>query len=390
MALFDFGASEWEEFAVAKKDYWLKGNPQRAQSNNSLLFWSKPSKSEISKVFQLMVDSGGSEPGLINAAEAKRRAPWFVGVNPCGEILLGHKSVCNLTEVDVSKFVGDTSGLLDAVRIAARANYRQTCVSFKDGILSEEWNLNNQFLRLCGVGLTGLAMRPDLTSYDFRQLERVATASAYSMADELGLPRPKNVTTIKPSGTLSKVADCTEGGHKPLGRFIFNNVNFSSHDPLVERLKASNYRTMVNPLDPTGVLVTLPVRWDGVEFDRVNGMEVNLESAVDQLERYKMLQANYTQQNTSITVSYSVEEVPAIVEWLDHNWNSYVGVSFLYRTDPTKTAKDLGYPYLPQEVVTEQVYEEYVSMLLHLDINMSNTLEELRDEVCSTGACPIK
>jgi hypothetical protein len=34
--------------------------------------------------------------------------------------------------------------------------------------------------------------------------------------------------------------------------------------------------------------------------------------------------------------------VPAIVDWLLRNWESYVGVSFIYRNDPTKTAADLG------------------------------------------------
>ena len=36
------------------------------------------------------------------------------------------------------------------------------------------------------------------------------------MADELGMKRPKNVTCVKPSGTLSKIMDATEGMHRPL------------------------------------------------------------------------------------------------------------------------------------------------------------------------------
>lgn len=64
---------------------------------------------------------------------------------------------------------------------------------------------------MCGVGLTGIAKRPDLTEYDYQYLQRTATAAAVGMADELGLPHPKNITTIKPSGTLSKIMDTTEG-----------------------------------------------------------------------------------------------------------------------------------------------------------------------------------
>ena len=393
IALFEVGEDEWEEFAVAKRDWWIN-NMQRAQSNNSLLFKTKPSKPELQHIFDLMVESGGSEPGFINGQAATKRAPWFKGCNPCAEILLGNKSFCNLTEVDVAKFKGDSAGLRRAIYIAARANYRQTCVNLLDGILQEAWHLNNEFLRLCGVGLTGIVRRPDLHAYDYSELQRTATSGAYSMADELGLPRPKNVTTIKPSGTLSKVMDTTEGVHKPLGKYIFNNVNFGKYDPLVPLCRSAGYKVIDNPTDPSAVLITFPVKWDDVPFDRVvkNGitLEVNLESAIAQLDRYKMLMQTWCQQNVSATISYSVEEVPAIVDWLLENWDNYVGVSFLFRADPTMTAKDLGYLYLPQEVVTKEVYEAYAAIIQPIELDKSNDIDAPIEDDCVGGVCPVR
>ncbi len=202
IALFEYNEPEWKEFATAKKEWWLTGNEQRIQSNNSLMFYNKPSVSELEGIFQLMEEAGGSEPGFVNAETALKRAPWFNGSNPCCEILLGNKNFCNLMEVDIAKFKGDSAGLLRALELAARANYRQTCVNLKDGILQEAWHLNNEFLRLCGVGLTGIARRDDLSEYDYDAMKRVAVSAAYGMADELGTQRPKNVTTVKPSGGL--------------------------------------------------------------------------------------------------------------------------------------------------------------------------------------------
>jgi adenosylcobalamin-dependent ribonucleoside-triphosphate reductase len=394
IALFNYGEDEWEEFAVAKKDFWVH-NIQRAQSNNSLLFKTKPSHKQLSEIFQMMVESGGSEPGFINGQTATQRAPWFKGVNPCAEILLGNKSFCNLTEVDVGKFKGDSSGLRRAIHLAARANYRQTCVNLSDGILQEGWHLNNSFLRLCGVGLTGIVRRPDLRDYDYLELNRTATSGAYGMADELGLPRPKNVTTVKPSGTLSKIMDTTEGVHKPLGKYVFNNVNFSKHDPLVPLCRASGYKVIDNPMDPDAVLITFPVKWDDVPFTKYEHesgvtLEVNLESAISQLERYKMLMKTWCQQNVSATISYSVDEVEDIVNWLLDNWDNYVGVSFLFRADPTKTAKDLGYLYLPQEVVTKEVFDAYASTLQPIEIDQGNSFDELKSDECVSGVCPVK
>jgi ribonucleoside-triphosphate reductase len=94
IALFEYGEDEWPEFTVAKKGIHKDNNVQRFQSNNSLLFKHKPSKQELEHILQLVVDSGGSEPGFINGAAAVKRAPWFKGVNPCAEILLGNKSFC--------------------------------------------------------------------------------------------------------------------------------------------------------------------------------------------------------------------------------------------------------------------------------------------------------
>jgi ribonucleoside-triphosphate reductase len=390
IALFDYGQPEWEEFAVAKKDWWLYGNSHRQQSNNSLVFQEKPLRKDLEKIFDMMLEAGGSEPGFINAVEARRRAPWYKGANPCVEILLGNKSFCNLTETDIAKFKGDTAGLHEAIRLAARANYRQTCVNLKDGILQEAWHLNNYFLRLCGVGLTGIAKRPDMNGYDYEYLKRTATAAAVGMAQELGLPSPKNITCVKPSGTLSKIMDTTEGVHKPLGKYIFNNVQFSRFDPIVEVVREAGYKVVNHPTDPSGVLITFPVEWQDVPFHKVAGKEVNLDSAVEQLEKYKLIQTSWTQQNTSVTISYDPSEVPQIIDWLLDNWDCYVGVSFIYRTDPTKTAKDLGYLYLPQEVVDEHTYREYVQNLKPVDLEMANSFDEIMGEDCATGACPIK
>jgi ribonucleoside-triphosphate reductase len=178
--------------------------------------------------------------------------------------------------------------------------------------------------------------------------------------------------------------------HKPLGRYIFNNVAFSVHDPLVSILREANYSIMSHPYDETAVLIKLPVKYNNVKFDIVDGKEVNLESAVSQLERYKMLMQSYCHQNVSCTISYSIDETPDIVDWLYYNWDSYVAVSFLFRNDPTKTAKDLGYPYLPQEVVTQEEYEEYISQLKEVNILVHDTIEMELDSDCASGACPIR
>lgn len=380
----------WKEFANAKKGMWENGKSHRSQSNNSLLFNSKPTKAELADIFEMINTGGNGEPGFVNVKHMLSRAPWAKGLNPCFEVLLSDGNTCNLVTLDIAKFKGDTQGMHRAAKLIVRANYRQTVVDFRDGILQEKWHLNNEHLHLCGASLMGVAMRPDMQPYDYRRLERIMTYAAYGMADELDTAYPKNITVNKPEGTISKCFDSTEGMHTPLGKYIFNNVAFSKYDGLIPVLKAANYNVFNHPYDDTAILVTFPVKYDGVEFDIVDGKEVNIESAISQLERYKMLMQNYCHQNVSCTISYSLNETDEIVDWLDHNWDNYVAVAFLFRNDPTKTAADLGYPYLPQEVVTKEIYEEYVSKLLPVDLETSSKSIDLLDEGCDTGVCPIR
>ena len=394
IAFHRFGDPEWEEFAQAKANCGID-NPQRYQSNNSLLFHHKPTKLELRGLFEMMLEAGGSEPGFINAQAAEIRAPWFKLLNPCAEILLGNKSFCNLCETNLSAFNGDANGLYKAIRLIGRANYRQTCVDLRDGVLQDSWHELNEFLRLTGVGVTGIVGWEHLNEEgEWQTLREAAKDAVDSMADELALPRSKAVTTIKPSGTLSKLMGTTEGIHKPLGRYIFNNVNFGRHDPLLPRLRGAGYKVWENPTDSEGVLVRFPIAWEDIEFSSVEKegviLEVNTETAVQQLDRYKVVMNNYVDHNCSITVSYDPNEVPEIVNWLYENWDVYVGVSWLLRTDPTKTAADLGYDYLPQEVVTEERYNMYVSKLRDIDFTNTESFEEITDDECAGGVCPVK
>jgi len=411
ISMIDYGHPRWEQFARAKVNWWTciecgnkntdgkyhcpkcngRTNAHRQQSNNSLVFWWKPSRRQLKDVMMLIHECGGSEPGFVNGEAARRRAPWFDGLNPCAEILLSSNGFCNLVTTAIPKFKRNFYEIQRALYIMGRANYRQTCVDLQDNILSPEWHQTNEALRLCGMSLTGIAQSPWLTDYQIKQMRNAAVTGAYSMADELGLPRPKLVTTIKPEGTGSKIMDVSEGIHNPLGQFIFNWVNFSHVDPIVDLCGRAGYRTMENPTDPNGKLVCFPVDYTGCRFESVDGMKVNRESAVVQLDRYRKWNTLWTDHNTSITVSWDISEVDDIVDWLYKYWNDYVAVSWMTRINPTMKPEDVGYKYLPQEVVTEDRFNDYNSELSPVDwSSLHPGVHDMEMAGCESGVCPVK
>jgi hypothetical protein len=324
---------------------------------------------------------------------------WTGGCNVsnCFEILLASYGFCNLVSLCLPHFKRDFARLRRAVWIMARANYRQTCVNLSDPILQPMWNQTNEALRLCGVSLTGIVQAPWLSDYQIKILRNEAIFGAYSMADELSLPRPKAVTTLKPEGTRSKIAgspdmEIAEGMHLPLGRYIMNWINFSIDDPMVKHLEASGFKTMLNPSDANNMLVRFPIEYSGCPFSIANGKEVNTESAITQLERYQRWNSLWADHNVSATVSISPAEIPDTARWIHQNWDrDYVATAFIARTDPTMTAQDIGHPYLPQEVVTEEVYEKAISKIKPVDWESAHTgWYDIDEPGCIGGVCPTK
>ncbi len=373
------------EFATRKHEYW-RHNPQRRQSNNSLLFWRKPSLDELSDLLKLNLVGG--EPGFINAAAALRKAPWFRTCNPCAEILLSTHSFCNLCSICLPMFGHDYAALERATYLMARANYRQTCVDLRDGVLQPRWHQTNESLRLCGVSFTGIVNADWLSDYHIRRLRNAAVSGAYSMADELGLPRPKAVTTIKPEGTRSKIS-----GRPSL------EPGEGMHRPMVGALAAAGYATLPNPSDPHNVLVRFPVDYAGCKFSTIRGMDgldkdVNLEPATSQLARYLRWNRLWADHNVSATISFDAAEIPALAKMISDNWDSgYIATAFLARHDASKTAADLGHPYLPQEVVSYGAYQEATAKTRPVDwARFHKGIHEISDPSgeCPSGMCPVR
>jgi hypothetical protein len=408
--LYETSATTWDDFneelirfVDAKTDRWAKGKGHREQSNNSVVFNRKPERGVIIELLQRILDTG--EPGFVNGAAARKRAPEMEGLNPCAEILLPSKGFCNLMQVVWHRFNGDYWGLLRAQFLAGRANYRQTCVSMRDGVLQLQWEDNQKLLRLCGVSPTGYVSWEGIKDPDMHEGARdAAIDGANSMADELGLPRPRRVTQCQPAGTSSKVLglegdEVHEGAHVSPSRFIFNNVNFSVHDNIVEKLMLAGYDVRPNPADKTGVLVKFPVAYPDSPFyskvvkeidGQLEELEIVSETGVDQLERYRMLMEHYVQHNCSITVSFDVEDIEPMADWFMQHWDTYIGVSFLKRNDPTRSAEELGFLYLPQECISKRIYDGYVAGLAPIDLDDDTSDKMLDISDCSTGACPVR
>lgn len=364
----------------------------RQMSNNSIYYTEKPSREQLHWQIEQMRYSG--EPGWVNEIAGAKRRPNMNGVNPCGEILLDSKGLCNLTTINVYAFVNDdgtidTTGLLEAQRLSARAGYRMTCVELE----IPEWNNVQQRDKLTGCSLTGwqdMVNKAGLTRDDqailLKQLREEATEGVREYASEIGQNNSLLVTTIKPEGTLSQLPTVSSGVHYSHSPYYIRRVRISSSDPLVKVCEELNYpihaevgQTMDNC---TTKVIEFPVKAP----DGITKYDI---SAIEQLENYRMFMDSYVDHNCSITIHVRDHEWEAVEEWVYENWDDIVALSFL-------SLDDSFYQLLPYEAISEEEYirrtkemRPFVPTLLSKYESREIDLDE-GDESCDTGACPIR
>jgi len=394
----------------AKLDLYTPGSANygknwRAMSNNSIYFTDRPSKAELKDIFTRIQHNG--EPGFVNSVAASERRPNFNGINPCAEILLDNRGLCNLSEINLTAFVIETNGkkhldfraLETAIKHAVLMGLRITTVDLE----LPEWDKVQKRDRLIGVSLSGIMETEDLVgTIDFESINSWANYYATKYAKEMRIPAPLLVTTVKPSGTLSQLPTISSGIHRPFSRFYTRRVRITSSDPLAYVLLDAGY-----PVYPEVGMGPLPQEFDKLNwYDRFNVLQeantwvvefpvktnakvdADEEPAIVQYNRYLKMQELYTDHNTSITIYFKKDEVDLLIDRIWETWDEYIAVSFLPTDENT-------YTLMPYEKITETEYNQRNRFIDPKGIvenlykrESQELLDAELDPSCATGICP--
>jgi adenosylcobalamin-dependent ribonucleoside-triphosphate reductase len=348
------------------------------------------------------VDMIGNVLSHVNSSE------YAFIVNPCSEISLAkYGGYCVVGDVCLA-YVKNLDDALDAVRQMAKFLVRVN-------LMKSEYSAEVRRTNRIGVSLTGLhefAWRKfgltfdnmiefndtglKSTSADFwtfiDSMRIAAEDAAAKFSAIVGLPAPHTVTTVKPSGTIGKVMNCTEGVHLPALAHYLRWVQYKIEDPDLAVLRSRGYPVKDISHRYSGhFAVGFPTRQPIV--DMMGSFIVTSDETTPEeqfrwlalLERF-WLGPDGRNNNISYTLKYSSANV-TFQGFMDMllEWQPKVRCCAVMPQDDWRTSEKV-YGYVPEQPITAEEYADLMSRIAPVE-------REGYDEqalLCEGGVCPVE
>lgn len=378
----------------AKNGAWWEDNVQRALANNSVAYTERPDVGIFLKEWGTLYESKSGERGIFNRVAATKKAAangrrdvdsYEYGTNPCGEIILRSKGLCNLSEVVIRE--SDTlADLKEKIEVATIiGTFQSTLTNFR--YLRSDWRKNQEEERLLGVSLTGIMDHPVLSKANdecvkwLTELREHAIEVNKLWASKLGIPESAAITTVKPSGTVSQLVGCSSGIHPAYANYYIRTVRMDNKDPITKFFKEEGVPNEPDVTKPNDITI-----FSFPQKGTVSGVTRNETNALEQLKLYSTYQKHWTEHNPSITVYYKDNEFLDVGAWIYNNFSDVSGVSLLPHSDHV-------YKQAPYQEITKEEYDKLVQNFPVVDWSKfkeeEDTTTGTQELSCTAGVCEV-
>lgn len=371
-------------------EFWTH-NEQRNQANNSAVYDEKPDPITWMEEWLALAKSGSGERGIFNRGALKAQFPprrktegVLFGTNPCGEIILRHKQFCNLSIAVIRPEDTQADIVEKTVWATIWGTLQSTMTDFN--YIGKEWKDNSEEERLLGVDLLGFLDHPLFQDSEtaaplLRSLQNVVKETNREWASSLGIPPSTATTCIKPSGDSSVFFDTAAGFKGHHGEYYIRRTRSMDSNPVALMLQEAGVPCHKD-YDGSGLVLEWPMKAPKT------GVLLETQTALSQLEQWKLFKLNWTEHNPSVTIYVRPDEWLDVGKWVYDNWDHVGGLSFM--------PYDGGvYHLAPYEAISRDEYEKRMSSFPTIDWTKLKDYEEedmtdLHQQVaCTGGACEI-
>lgn len=385
----------------AKSGNWITEKPHLALSNNSVAYTEKPEVGQFMEEWLSIYRSNSGERGIFNRYGAiekiqrlGRRAHNFeFGTNPCGEIILRPRGLCNLSTTIVREN-DSAKEIREKMRLAAiLGTWQSTQTRFN--FVEPDWKKNAEEERLLGVSITGVydnaLMRGDegmdKLASNLSHMKQTVIKSNRITAADIGINPSVASTAIKPEGTVSQLVNSPSGIHQGHAAHYIRRVSQDNKDPVTRFMGDAgvpNEPHSAKPDDMTVFSFPQKLGKKTVTRDQI--------TAIEHLELVKTYNLHWSEHAVSCTISVKEHEWPEVGGWVYKNFDLLAGVSFLPHFEASST-----YTQLPYETIDENTYEMLAAEIpddidwtkLELYEKGIDTVEGTREFACVGNMCEI-
>ena len=365
---------------VTKK---IEGHPitkYRWASNNSIL---AKKGMDYSKYVDQIASSG--EPGFIWLENIRKYGRMIdepnnkdirvMGCNPCGEQSLEDRELCCLVETFPANHT-DINDYLKTLKVAYLYAKSVTLVPTHD----ERTNAVLMRNRRIGCSMSGIIQASE--KFGVATFRDMCTAG-YDKIQELDemysewlcVPRSRKTTSVKPSGTVSLLAGSTPGIHYDHSEFYIRNVRVRSSSPLVVACERAGYKVEKCLYTPDTMVISFPIKAKNFSKSKSD------VTIWEQFANAAFMQKYWSDNQVSITVSFSESEKKDIISCLQMYEDQLKSISLLPRKDKTV------YPQSPYITITEEQYNEMSSGLTKIDFE--DAIHEETEKFCDGDTCVL-
>jgi len=298
----------------------------------------------------------------------------------CGEQNLANSEVCCLSEIFLPN-IDNFEELKDVITFSYRICKHSLMLKCHQKDTERIVHKNSRI----GIGITGYLQSSQEQKDWLSDLYEYLREYDIEYSKKIGAPISVKLTTVKPSGTLSLLAGVTSGAHPAIYQYFIRRIRISSSNTSLINLARSHHyfveyqRNFDGTDDKNTMIIEFPCSYpEGTILAKDM-------TAIQQLETIRELQTNWSDNAVSVTIYYRLEELDAIKEWLNKNYNNYIkSCSFLLHNEH-------GFKQAPFEEITKEKYDELIKKVIPITSGKINIMKdnELSSD-CVGGACPIR
>lgn len=361
------------------------------------------------------------EPGIINMYLMKNFGRIMDGIqmgidadaegtNPCAEITLENGEPCNL--VEVLPYMVKQAGLdiFRAIELATQYVFRITFANY-------EWPVTQRVIQnnhRIGVSLTGMqdyfldeyghyvvkgfeeddqgnrvpvfhkAILDEVDSW-YGHVDSVNNAHAAA----LGVKPAKKKTTMKPSGTVSKLPGLSAGIHFHYAPYLIQRIRFHELDGNLAILRRLGFHIEPAMREPNTMVVSFPVK--APNADHPNFQSAGNTSLEEQFANQYFFAYAWADNAVSATLTFQFEkdehlQIEKLLSWYGKR----------VKTISLLPYSGHGYVQAPWEPINKEQYDAMVSTIdgnpedIYAMLTSLDNIEGLLDADCIGGACPTK